>query len=62
MDLKQLEQTPETILDVLKKTVIDFKEIIKRDLEEKHALKVHTFFIRITLRRLGWAYNCVDLA
>ena len=40
VDLEQLEQTPETILDVLKDAILDLKETIEQELEKKRALKI----------------------
>ena len=40
IDLERLDQTPENILDVLKNAVLDLKDTIQRELEQKRALKV----------------------
>ena len=40
VDLEQLEQTPETILDVLKDAILDLKATIEQELEKKRALKI----------------------
>ena len=33
VDLEQIEQTPETILDVLKDSILDLKEIFEQELD-----------------------------
>ena len=40
VDLEKLEQTPDTILDVLKEAILDLNDIIEKELEQKRALKV----------------------
>ena len=40
IDLEQVDQTSENILDVLKNAVMDFKDTIEREVEQKRALKV----------------------
>ena len=40
VNLEEVEQSPETILNVLKNAVLDLEEAIKRDLEQKRAIKV----------------------
>ena len=45
VDLEQLEQTPETILDVLKDAILDLKATIEQELEKKRALKIISFVL-----------------
>ena len=40
IELERLYQTSERILDVLKSTVLDLKDKIEKELEQKRALKV----------------------
>ena len=40
LDLEEREQTPETIMDVLKDNIFDLQETIEKELEQKRALKV----------------------
>ena len=39
LDLKKVDQTPETILNVLKEDISDLKVTIEEELEKKHLLK-----------------------
>lgn len=45
VDLNEREQTPETILDVLKDSIAELRETIERELEQKRALKVSTNYM-----------------
>ena len=43
VDLKKREQTPETVLDLLKGSIADLQETVENELEQKRALKVCCF-------------------
>ena len=50
VDLKELEQTQETILDVLKDAILDLKETVEQELERKRALKI-VVALRVTFHQ-----------
>ena len=58
MDLNEREQTPETILDVLKDSIAELMETIEQEHEHERALKVSTnYMLTLTYVQRSWLYE-----